>query len=82
MDAPVVNARIFTSLDERRASQFEQDVEPITSPEESRQPSTVPSNDTLMYPTEEELQTLRRVRGKIPWAAYTVGFVEMCERFS
>lgn len=33
-------------------------------------------------PTDEELVNLRRVSGKIPWAAYTVAFVELCERFS
>lgn len=33
-------------------------------------------------PTEEEMATLRRVSGKIPWAAYTIAFVELCERFS
>ncbi|PBP19953.1 putative MFS peptide transporter [Diplocarpon rosae] len=33
-------------------------------------------------PTEHELETLRRVSGKIPWAAYTIAFVELCERFS
>ncbi|KAL9056497.1 MAG: hypothetical protein Q9162_002872 [Coniocarpon cinnabarinum] len=33
-------------------------------------------------PNAEELATLRRVTGKIPWLAYTVAFVEMCERFS
>jgi POT family proton-dependent oligopeptide transporter len=33
-------------------------------------------------PTEEELATLRRVSGRIPWVAYTVAFVELCERFS
>ena len=32
-------------------------------------------------PTEEELVTLRRVSGKIPWTAYTIAFVELCERF-
>lgn len=32
-------------------------------------------------PTEEELATLPRVSGKIPWIAYTVAFVELCERF-
>jgi POT family proton-dependent oligopeptide transporter len=26
--------------------------------------------------------TLRRVSGKIPWTAYTIALVEMCERFS
>ncbi|KAN0081888.1 POT family domain containing protein [Elaphomyces granulatus] len=33
-------------------------------------------------PTDEELQTLRRISGKIPWTAFTVAFVELCERFS
>lgn len=34
------------------------------------------------YPTAEEVATLRRVYGKIPWLIYTIGFVEMCERFA
>ncbi|PYI13624.1 MFS peptide transporter [Aspergillus violaceofuscus CBS 115571] len=34
------------------------------------------------FPNPEEMQTLRRVAGKIPWTAYTVAFVELCERFS
>lgn len=33
-------------------------------------------------PTEEDLKTLLRVSGKIPWTAYTIAFVELCERFS
>ncbi|KAF3925269.1 hypothetical protein ABW20_dc0106174 [Dactylellina cionopaga] len=33
-------------------------------------------------PTEEELSTLRRVAGQVPWTAYTIAFVELCERFS
>lgn len=38
--------------------------------------------DDAPEPTGEELETLRRVTGKIPWLAYTVAFVELCERFS
>lgn len=34
------------------------------------------------YPTAEEITTLRRTFGKIPWIIYTVGFVELCERFA
>ena len=34
------------------------------------------------YPTAEELLTLRKVANHIPWGAYTVAFVELCERFS
>ncbi|KAF2144555.1 uncharacterized protein K452DRAFT_266481 [Aplosporella prunicola CBS 121167] len=33
-------------------------------------------------PTEEDLHTLVRVSGKLPWTTYTIAFVEMCERFS
>ena len=33
-------------------------------------------------PTEEELETLRRVSGKIPLVAWTIAFCELCERFS
>lgn len=33
-------------------------------------------------PTAEELATLRRVPGRLPWTAHTISFVEMCERFS
>ena len=32
--------------------------------------------------SEEDLLNLRRVSGKIPWPAYTIAFVELCERFS
>lgn len=38
-----------------------------------------------IYPTPEELEgehPLRRVSAPIPWAVYTVAFVELCERFS
>jgi len=34
------------------------------------------------FPTDEEFHTLRRVSDKIPWRAYTIAFVELCERFS
>ena len=32
-------------------------------------------------PTAEEMVSLRRVSGKIPWTAFTIAFVELCERF-
>jgi hypothetical protein len=34
------------------------------------------------YPTELEMQTLRRVSDHIPWITFSVAFVELCERFS
>lgn len=33
-------------------------------------------------PTMEEMKTLRRISGKIPWTAWTITFIEFCERFS
>ncbi|RMZ67426.1 Major facilitator superfamily domain general substrate transporter [Pyrenophora seminiperda CCB06] len=43
--------------------------------------SSLPDEDGR-EPTEDEMNTLRRVSGKIPWTAMTVTFVEFCERFS
>ncbi|KAI1412806.1 POT family protein [Hypoxylon sp. FL1857] len=34
------------------------------------------------YPTKEELDTLRRVKGPINWIIYTIAFIELCERFA
>ncbi|KAJ7235495.1 POT family-domain-containing protein [Mycena rebaudengoi] len=39
-------------------------------------------HDGLVFPTEEERLTLRRVSDKIPWNAYLIAFVELAERFS
>ncbi|KAL8712635.1 MAG: hypothetical protein Q9220_003166 [cf. Caloplaca sp. 1 TL-2023] len=38
--------------------------------------------DGKEYPTAEEVATLRRSAGPVPWSAYTIGFIELCERFS
>jgi POT family proton-dependent oligopeptide transporter len=53
-----------------------------TSIKESIGSASSTRNDDFEHPTEEELATLRRVSGQIPWTAYTVAFVELCERFS
>lgn len=52
-------------------------------------PSVITYSDDLepgmRHPTETELHgpdALRRVAAPIPWAVYTVAFVELCERFS
>jgi len=39
-------------------------------------------DDEYERPTVEEESILRRVSGKVPWVAYTIAFVELCERFS
>lgn len=49
---------------------------------EEKTPAPHVSSDGREYPTEEEERTLRRVSDKVPWTAYTVAFVELCERFS
>ncbi|KJY00235.1 MFS peptide transporter Ptr2 like protein [Zymoseptoria brevis] len=33
-------------------------------------------------PTKEELRTLRKVADRLPWAAFLVAIVELCERFT
>ncbi|KAL4961876.1 putative MFS peptide transporter [Aspergillus stella-maris] len=35
-----------------------------------------------IYPTAEEMHTLRRVAGPMNWITFSVAFVELCERFS
>lgn len=35
-----------------------------------------------VYPSEDDLRTLRRVSGHLHWTIFTVAFVELCERFS
>jgi proton-dependent oligopeptide transporter, POT family len=34
------------------------------------------------HPTEEELATLRKVSDSLPWSAFLVALVELCERFA
>ena len=34
------------------------------------------------YPSTEDLKTLRRTHGHVPWLIYTIAFVECCERFA
>ncbi|ESK92850.1 oligopeptide transporter [Moniliophthora roreri MCA 2997] len=36
----------------------------------------------LVFPTEEEKATLRRISDKVPWTAFLIAIVEMAERFS
>lgn len=35
-----------------------------------------------VYPSEDDLRTLRRISGHLHWTIFTVAFVELCERFS
>ena len=57
----------------------------LHSPDDSSQSQSrkesLTDDDGKEYPTPEEITTLRRVRGPVPWSSYTIAFVELCERF-
>lgn len=40
------------------------------------------SSEDLIKPSEEDLDSLRRIPAPLPWIAFTVAFVELCERFA
>lgn len=44
--------------------------------------SSSPKSSDGSFPSNEELKSLRRVAGQVPWTAFTIAFVELCERFS
>ena len=54
----------------------------MPSAKESISEASSSQDGVFEQPTEEELGTLRRVSGQIPWTAYTIAFVELYERFS
>jgi POT family proton-dependent oligopeptide transporter len=74
-DAPILGTTL-----EARAGRGSVDVEKIAALTNSDSFGTNDTGDDM--PTEEELHVLRRVSGKINWAAYTIAFCELCERFS
>ncbi|KAL4893629.1 POT family-domain-containing protein [Aspergillus ambiguus] len=71
---------------EKRDLAFDKEISVVPSIQEATASKEGPagSHDALdkVYPTVEEMSTLRRVAGDIPWTAFTVAFVELCERFS
>lgn len=56
------------------------DIEPEQTP--SSPVCEIVSTPSENEPTEEELATLRKVAGKLPWSAFLVAIVELCERFA
>lgn len=63
-------AAVLGTTVEARAGKGSIDVEKIPAMTET-------SGDVMEYddtPTEEEMQTLRRVSGQIPWSAFTIAF--------
>ncbi|KAL8939613.1 MAG: hypothetical protein Q9211_002665 [Gyalolechia sp. 1 TL-2023] len=53
-----------------------------SSPSVSDTKGSYGNEDGKEYPTEDEVESLRRVCGTVPWSSYTIAFVELCERFS
>ncbi|EGE03815.1 MFS peptide transporter Ptr2 [Trichophyton equinum CBS 127.97] len=56
------------------------DIEPEQTP--SPPVREIVSTPNKNEPTEQELATLRKVAGKLPWSAFLVAIVELCERFA
>ena len=54
----------------------------VPGDESSQSASDFVHDDGIEYPTAEEVDTLRRVAGNIPWSSFTIAFVELCERFA
>ena len=54
---------------------------PWEKEEEYVSPASLSSYETD-EPTEEERATLRLVSDKLPWAAFLVAMIELCERFT
>lgn len=52
----------------------------LPSPSDTPDVLTGPNGE--IYPTREELETLPRVHGHTSWVLYTIGFIELCERFA
>lgn len=66
-----------TAVDAEKPAAFTGDVSDVRASEDSLRG---PNGE--IYPTEEEVATLRRVHGKVDWLIYSIGIVEMVERFA
>jgi proton-dependent oligopeptide transporter, POT family len=78
-EAAKANIPAIDFAPKKSTSSEKHEVDESVIKEEEREPLG-PNGE--IYPTESERATLRHVTGKVPWTAYTIGFVELCERFS
>lgn len=88
-DVADVQAGALTDLPSEHRESFSAKAGQNVSPahdEKVHQPAGSDTEELVEgYPTPEELEgenRLRRISAPIPWAVYTVAFVELCERFS
>lgn len=63
--------------DEKKAS-----IAAVSAHEEAIQRGGQQSDSMYEYPTEEEMESLRRIAAPIPAKIFTIAFIELCERFS
>jgi len=84
MDAPdIAAAEVSMARDEKsKEKPMEASKETAVQPTAAAADidSTTETDDEI--PSEEDLETLRRVPGRVPWICFTVAFVELCERFA
>ena len=82
----VRNDTLAEKVDDTRRGSSLDDIDPTEDPGiGSHTPRDSDDETTGLrreHPTEDEMRTLRRVSDKIPWPAFTIAFVELCERFS
>lgn len=77
-DAIDLQAGALTDLaSERRESVNHESNPPPYEKDDAPEVDSAPTEDELDGPNK-----LRRISAPIPWAVYTVAFVELCERFS
>jgi POT family proton-dependent oligopeptide transporter len=69
-EAPTIPIRLRPSAPEEEQKKLSLDAD-LTS--------SAPHDEDI---SEDDLKNLVRVAGPVPWQAYTIAFVEFCERFS
>ncbi|KAI1504066.1 POT family protein [Biscogniauxia marginata] len=78
--ATVPNEKVPINGNQAVNTKKDADVGVITSGSDTEDLLRGPNGEE--YPTQSELETLRRVKGKINFIIYTIAFIELCERFA
>ncbi|TRX90668.1 hypothetical protein FHL15_008443 [Xylaria flabelliformis] len=76
--APSLEEKVSTP--DRDAIAMKDDVGPAASGSDTDEPLRGPNGEE--YPSKRDLETLRRVKGRISPIIYTIAFIELCERFA
>jgi POT family proton-dependent oligopeptide transporter len=69
-------------MDVRTDTEVVKGSEGIVLDHKGSETTSLSSDNERRIPTDEELDTLPKVSGPMPWNAFTVGIVEFAERFS